>query len=262
MTADPLTFRHRILAGETLIGTFLNLGSPAASEVCARAGLDWVVIDLEHGTTTEAGLEANLLAVRGTGAAPLVRVEQGTRLRVGRALDLGAAGVVVPQVSSEAEARDLASWLRFPPAGRRGVALFTRGLDWGIGGHGAVGPANDEIVGIAQVESRAAVEAADAIASVDGVDVLFVGPADLSHALGVPGQIDHDEYRMAIERVANAARSHDKACGVLVWKPEDATRYADLGFTIFSVSTDGGLLDRAVRDEAAATREAIGRAAG
>ena len=159
-------------------------------------------------------------------------MELGTRLRVGRALDLGAEGIMIPQVSTPEEAREIVSWLRFQPVGKRGVALFTRGLDFGSGGHGAVGPRNEEVIGILQIESGAAVKAADGIAAVDGVDVLFVGPTDLSHALGIPGQIDHPDYQAAIEEVARAAKSHGKAAGVLVWKPEDAARYAELGYTL------------------------------
>lgn len=251
------TLRQRILSRETLYGTFLNLGSPMVAEVCARTGLDWLLMDLEHGASGDTELLAMLLACKGTAATPLVRVEQGTRLRIGRALDLGAAGIMVPQVNTVADARDIVSWLRYPPAGRRGVALFTRGADYGSGGHAGVDARNEEVVGILQVESAAAVDAADEIAALDGVDVLFVGPTDLSHQLGIRGQIDHPDFQRAIERVAEAARRHGKAAGVLLWKPDDATRYAELGFTFFSISGDGQLLDRSVRAGLEGTRAAV-----
>ncbi len=251
--ARPL--RQRVLAGETLIGTFLNLGSPAAAEVCGRAGLDWLLVDLEHGAGGDGDLLAMLQAIAGTGTAAIVRVEQGTRLRVGRALDLGAEGIMVPRIDTMDEAREICSWLRYPPAGIRGVALFTRGLDWGAGGHTAPAKRNDEILGIVQIESVASVEAADELASLDEVDVLFVGPADLSHALGNPGDIDHADYQGAIEKVGQAAKEHGKAAGVLLWKPQDVDRYAALGYTFFSVSSEGALLLGAVRGEASAVRE-------
>jgi 2-keto-3-deoxy-L-rhamnonate aldolase RhmA len=255
MASQP--FRQRVLARETLIGTFMVFGSAAVTEVAARAGFDWLLIDLEHGMVTETDLVANLHALKGTGVTPLVRVEQGTRLRIGRALDLGTEGVVVPQVSSADEARQIVSWLRYQPVGKRGVALFTRGMDFGSGGHAAVRTRNEEVVGLLQIESGAAVEAADAIAAVDGVDVLFVGPSDLSHALGIPGQIDHPDFQAAIERVATAARAHGKAAGVLVWKAEDAARYAELGYSVFSISSEGSLFERAMRMAAADTRKAV-----
>ncbi len=249
--------RQRVLAGETLIGTFLNLGSPAVAEVCGRAGPDWLLVDLEHGAGGDGDLLAMLQAIAGTGTPAIVRVEQGTRLRVGRALDLGAEGIMVPRIDTVAEAREICSWLRYPPAGIRGVALFTRGLDWGAGGHAAPAKRNDEILGIVQIESVAAVETAEELAALDGVDVLFVGPADLSHALGIPGDIDHPDYQAAIESVGRAARAQGKAAGVLLWKPEDVDRYAAAGYTFFSVSSEGALLLGAVRGEASAVRKRI-----
>lgn len=248
--------RTRILTGETLFGTFLNLGSVQAAEISARSGLDWVLVDLEHGSGTEADLLPQLAAIASTSATALVRVEEGTRLRIGRVLDLGADGVMVPQVSSADAARDIASWLRFPPAGKRGVALFTRGLAYGVGGHDSVDSRNQEIVGIVQIESRAGVEAAADMAAIDGVDVLFVGPADLSHALGIRGQADHPDFEAAIRSVADAARQHGKAAGMMLWKPEDAARFVALGYTFFSLSTDGALLNGAVRASLQAGRAA------
>ncbi|MBX3031410.1 MAG: hypothetical protein KF809_14785 [Chloroflexi bacterium] len=255
--AATRTFRQRVLAGETLFGTFSNIGALAAAEIVARAGLDWVLIDLEHGAGTEANLVPQLAAVSAAGATALVRVEQGTRLRIGRVLDLGAEGVMVPQVADAAAAQEVAAWLRYPPAGRRGVALFTRGLDYGTGGHTAVDVRNEQVTGIVQIESGEAAEASDIIAAIDGVDVLFVGPADLTHAMGIRGDITHPDYQRAIERVATAARAHGKAAGVMLWSPADVTRYADLGYTIFSLSTDGGLLNSAVRSALQAGRAAI-----
>jgi 4-hydroxy-2-oxoheptanedioate aldolase len=248
--------RTRALAGETLFGTFLNLGSIQAAEACARAGLDWVLVDLEHGSGTEADLLPQLTAIAGGGATALVRVEEGTRLRIGRALDLGADGVMVPQVNSAASAHDIASWLRFPPSGKRGVALFTRGLGYAAGGHDSVDTRNEEIVGIVQIESRAGVEAAVDMAAIEGIDVLFVGPADLSHALGIRGQLDHPEFEAAIRVVADAARTHGKAAGIMLWKPEEVSRYAALGYTFFSLSTDGAMLNAAVKAALQAGRAA------
>lgn len=249
--------RQRVLAGETLIGTFLNLGSPAVADVCGRAGLDWLLVDLEHGAAGDGDLLAMLQAISGTGTPAIVRVERGTRLRIGRALDLGAEGIMVPRIDTVDEAREICSWLRYPPVGIRGVALFTRGLDWGAGGHAAPVKRNDEILGVVQIESLASVEAADELAALDEVDVLFVGPADLSHALGIPGDIGHADYQAAIEKVGRAAKAHGKAAGVLLWKPQDVDRYAAAGYTFFSVSSEGALLLGALRREASAVRERI-----
>lgn len=257
---DGPSFRQRVLGGEPLVGTFLNLGSPAAAEVCAAAGLDWVLIDLEHGASGDADLLAMLQAVSGSRAVPIVRVEQGTRLRIGRVLDLGADGVMVPRVESVAEAQEIGGWLRYPPSGTRGVALFTRGLGYGVGGHGSVAMRNEEIVGILQVEGPDALAVADELAALDAVDVLFIGPADLTHALGSPGRIDHPGYVQAVETVGRAARAHGKAAGVLLWQPQDVDTYLDAGFSFFSLSSEGALLQAAVRSGSAAIRERLAAA--
>lgn len=248
------SFRHRVLSGETLIGAFLVVPSPATVEICANT-LDWVLIDLEHGMATESDLPAMLMATKGTNATPLVRVEIGQRPRVGRVLDLGAQGVMVPQVHSAADAENVTRWLRTQPAGERGIALFTRGMDYGARGHAGVASRHEDLLGIVQIESAAAVDAAEEMARLDGVDVLFVGPTDLTHALGIPGQIDDPLYDNAIRKVARSTKAAGKAAGVLVWKPEDIGRYAELGFTFFGLSSEGMILDRAIKAADSAARD-------
>ena len=235
---------------------FMFTTSPIAAEVIGRSGMDWVLIDLEHGTGDESDLIPPSMAVAGTGATPLVRVETGERIRIGRALDRGARGIMVPQVSSVDEARAVVRRMHTQPAGERGIALFNRGMGYGERGHEGVASIGEELVTIVQIESRQAVSDVDAMAAVDGVDVLFVGPADLSHALGVPGDIDHPDYEAAISRVARAAITAGKAAGVLVWNPEDVGRYAALGFTFFAITSEANILDRAARQALDSARRA------
>lgn len=232
--------RRRILAGETLIGAFSDLGSPLAAELLGRAGMDWVVLDLEHGAATEADLLALLYAVGTTPMTPIVRAQSAERLRIGRALDLGAAGIMLPQLQSIGEVRDAVSFLRYPPIGVRGVALRTRGADMGTLSHADVARVvNERIVGIVQIESRGAVEAADEIAALDEVDVLFVGPADLSHALGVPGQFDDPAYLEALRTVVTATERHGKAAGILLYDPGVHAQHLKLGFRFIGLGSEG-----------------------
>jgi 2-keto-3-deoxy-L-rhamnonate aldolase RhmA len=226
---------------------FLFSASPFTAEIVARTGLDWVLVDLEHGTADESDLVSMTMAIAGAGSTPLVRVESGARIRVGRALDHGARGVMVPQVHSVDQAQAVASWVRTQPGGERGVALFTRGMDYGSRGHDGVAAAHGSLLTIVQVESRQAVTEVDDIAAVDGVDVLFVGPADLSHALGVPGQVQHPEFQAAARSVARAAGAVGKAAGVMIWDPADVEGYVDLGYTVFALSSEAAILDRAAR---------------
>jgi 2-keto-3-deoxy-L-rhamnonate aldolase RhmA len=226
----------------------------------ARTGLDWVLVDLEHGTSDEAGLVSLTTAIASAGSTPLVRIESGARIRVGRALDLGARGVMVPQVHTADMARDVASWMRTQPGGQRGVALFTRGMDFGSGGHGGVATQHHDLLCVAQIESPEALGEVDDIAGVEGIDVLFVGPSDLSHALGIPGHIEHPDFQSAIARVAQAAGAAGKAAGVLVWNPADVAAYARMGYSFFALSSEASILDRAMRDALDSARS-VARAA-
>jgi 4-hydroxy-2-oxoheptanedioate aldolase len=235
--ADP-SFRQRVLAGGTLLGAWLGLGSPLAGELLGRAGYDWLVVDLEHGASTETDLLAQLTAIEVTGAAAVVRPQSGERLRIGRALDLGAAGIVVPRLDTADQVREAVTFLRYPPDGIRGVALLTRGARLGAAGHADVAGLNSEIVGIVQLETPSALDAADEIAAIDGVDVLFVGPADLSHSLGVPGQFDNATYLAGLERVVAACRAHGKAAGILLYDPASFGPHLAMGFTFVGVGAD------------------------
>lgn len=256
--ADPSTFRQRVLAAETLVGTFLNLGSPVTTEMCGRAGFDWLLIDLEHGAGNEAGMLAELQAGATTAAVPLVRVEQGERMRIARTLDLGAPGIMVPRVESAEFAAEMVGYMRYPPAGVRGTALMTRGASFGEVTHDGLSAVHDRLVGIMQIESPRAVAAAPAIAAVDGVDVLFVGPTDLSHAMGIPGRVDEPAFHEAVAAVGRAARDAGKACGVLLWNPGQYQRYADLGYTFLAIGSDAAYVSAGANAALSAMRTLIG----
>src|SRR6476659_9869234 len=204
----------RLAAGETLYGAFAGLGSPVATEIMARSGFDWLSIDLEHGAGTESDLLANLHAMGATPAAALVRPQSGERLRIGRALDLGAHGIMVPRVDVPEQAREAISYMRYPPDGGRGLALSTRGAGAGERTHAEIQASTRQLLGIIQIESRCAVEHAAAIAAIDGVDVLFVGPTDLSHSLGVPGAFDDQVYLDALRHVTTTTEAAGNVAGI------------------------------------------------
>jgi 4-hydroxy-2-oxoheptanedioate aldolase len=253
MTTD---LRARIRAGETLIGVFSDLASPLAAELCGQAGFDWTVLDLEHGAATEADLLALLYAVGSTPMAPIVRPQSAERLRIGRALDLGAAGVMLPQLQGIDEVRAAVRSLRYPPVGQRGVALRTRGADMGGLGHADVARVvNERIVGIVQVETPGTVADAREIAALEEVDVLFVGPADLSHGLGIPGRFDDERYLDALRAVVDACEAHGKAAGILIYDAAALPRHLELGFRFIGLGSEGSF----VSTGAAAMLAAAGR---
>jgi 2-dehydro-3-deoxyglucarate aldolase/4-hydroxy-2-oxoheptanedioate aldolase len=223
--------------------------------VVARSGLDWVLIDLEHGTARESDLLPLLMAA-GAHVPVLVRVESGERIRVGRALDLGADGIMVPQIHGAEQARRVTRWMRSQPAGERGIALFTRGMAYGEVGHDGVASRHHDLLTLVQIESRTALDEVEDIAAIEGVDVLFVGPTDLSHALGIPGRLDDAAFGAALARVGRAARAAGKAAGALLRVPEDVGRYAAEGFTVLGIASEAAILDRALRSTLDSARRA------
>jgi 2-keto-3-deoxy-L-rhamnonate aldolase RhmA len=254
MTTETMTFRQRVLRGDTLLGAFLNLASPAAAELCARAGFDWLIVDLEHGAGNEADLVPVLTAIETTRTAALVRPASGERIRIGRALDLGASGIMVPRLDTVHEVREAVSYLRYPPDGVRGVALLTRGARLGSVPHSQVRSLNDEVLGIIQIESAAAVASVADIAAIDGVDVLFVGPSDLSHSLRIPGQLDHPDYLAALDAVVAAAQAAGKSAGILLRQASDLKRHVQLGFRFIGIGSDAGFVVDAAAAALAAPR--------
>jgi len=251
--------RQRVLAGEPTVGAWVNLGSLTAAELVARAGYDWVVLDLEHGMGSESDLHAQLLAVQATPTAALVRVASSERLRVGRALDFGADGLVVPRIDSPAEAADTLRWMRYPPAGIRGVALPNRGGGYFETAHADLASAvNGRLLGVFQVESPESVAAADALASIDGVDVLFVGPADLSHSMGIPGRFSEPAFTAALGAVVDACLAHGKSAGILLADASHVPAYRGRGFTFLGVGSDTGWVAAGAKTQAAAARAALG----
>ncbi len=248
--------RERVRAGEVTFGAFAGLGSPLAAELLGRAGFDWLILDLEHGLGTEADLLALLYATETTPAAALVRVEEGTRLRVGRALDFGAEGLMIPRLETPDEVRRTAGWLRWPPAGGRGLAATTRGAGLGEVPHAEIAGLNERTLGIFQVESPVAVANAPEIAAIDGVDVLFVGPADLSHGMGIPGRFDDPAFREALASVAEAARGAGKAAGILLRTADEVRPHLDLGYTFLGIGSDQTFIIGGSRAILRAAREA------
>lgn len=227
--SSSASITERVRAGATLVGTFLNLGSPLAAEICARAGFDWCLVDLEHGAGTEAELIPTLQALGDTPG--IVRIEANERPRFARALDAGAVGVMVPRIDSAAEAAEAVSRMRYPPRGVRGVAYMNRGARFGQGA-----PEQDALC-VIQIETPGAVEDVRSIAALEGVDVLFVGPRDLAAALGTDD--------LPLGTVLEAARAEGKSAGILVRSPEELEQELERGFRFVGVGSDSYFLAQA-----------------
>ena len=251
------SLRSRVLNGETLLGCFLNLGSSLTAEIVGQSGFDWVLVDLEHGAGFESNLLHQLQALEHTSAAAIVRIEANERQRFHRVLDLGAHGIMVPRVDNPEQARAAVAALRYPPAGIRGVSKMNRAHGFGKQPASYNQYANDHVLGVVQIESEESLQHLDAIAAIDGVDVLFVGPGDLSQSLGVPSEFDHPRFQEALCATATAAKIHGKAAGTLLGQPEDAAHFCRLGYRFLACSSDGALIYRGAQSLISSLRAAL-----
>lgn len=240
--------RARVAAGEVTMGTFIGTAAAVTAEVCAAAGADWLLLDLEHGTGGEEQVRDVVPATGAYGVPVVIRVESAERIRLGRVLDLGAAGVMLPRLDTASDVRDALRHLRYPPYGDRGVATYNRACRFGLD-PGALDRANDEVLCVVQIESAEAVEQAAEIAALDGVDALFVGPRDLSHDLGVPGDFAAPAYVAALHQVRSAAAKYGKACGLLVPDGAAAAAKRAEGWTFVAIGSDSTLLATALATE-------------
>jgi 2-keto-3-deoxy-L-rhamnonate aldolase RhmA len=232
------------------LGTWLSIGSPVIAELAAVCGLDWVLLDLEHGCGSEADVPEQLRAVRGGPTRAIVRVPADRPDLVARMLDQGADGVMVPHVDRVAQAEQFVRAAFYPPRGQRGVSRTVRAHDYGLRPlDGRPAP-----LLIAQIETLDAVHEAAGIAQVDGIDVLFVGPADLQHDLAVRQPTAGAGFEDCLDRVVAAARAAGKAAGILVREPGDLPRRMEQGFTFVAVQSDVAILRDAFRSLAGLDR--------
>ncbi len=247
------TFRRRLAeASRPLAGMWVCTGSPLVAEICAGAGLDWLLIDMEHSPN---GLESTLAQLQAVGAypvTPLVRVPDGDVVTLKQVLDLGAQNILVPMISTAAEAEQVVRATRYPPHGVRGVgSALARSARWNrVDDYLADADAHVSL--FVQIENVEGVRNAAEIAAVDGIDGVFVGPSDLAASMGLLGQQSHPEVIAAVRRVFDALRVAGKPVGVNAFDPAVAKEYLDAGASFVLVGADVALLARGSEALAAA----------
>lgn len=246
MPAPKNRFKSRLRTGETQIGLWLGLGEATTAELAAGAGFDWLVIDGEHGPN---GLRDVLDQLRAIGEAshPVVRVKDDDRAGIKQMLDLGAQTILVPMIETADQAREAVRSMLYPPDGVRGVgAALARASRYGIETdylHGA----NDEVCLLLQVESRAGLDALDDILTLDRLDGVFIGPADLAADMGHRGDPGHDAVQSAVRDALSRIMASGKAAGILTSDPALAASYRDMGVQFLAVGSDVGALMRGLR---------------
>jgi 2-dehydro-3-deoxyglucarate aldolase/4-hydroxy-2-oxoheptanedioate aldolase len=223
------------------LGTWISTGNPLITELAAESGFDWLLLDLEHGATTQADVLPQLQSLARSKTLGIVRVGALHPEQIGQILDWGAHGIMLPHVTSAEKAESLVQASYHPPRGHRGLAKTVRATRFGLGSHSdCLSP-----LLIAQIESPEAVENAESIASVPGIDVLFVGPADLQHNLQIsrhPATPKTASYNSCLTHVCSAAASNGKAAGILLREHAEIPYYRELGFSFIAVESDFGIL--------------------
>ncbi|WP_026551252.1 HpcH/HpaI aldolase/citrate lyase family protein [Arthrobacter sp. H20] len=247
------TFREALAgADRPLAGMWVCSGSPLIAELCAGAGLDWLLIDAEHSPNGVESILAQLQAVHGYPVHTMVRPPVNDTVLIKQYLDLGVQNLLIPMVNSVADAEAAVAATRYPPEGVRGVgSALARAARWNrVPDY--LTRAGQTISVTVQIESTAAVDAVEAVLAVDGVDAIFVGPSDLAASMGLLGQQEHPEVRTAVERCLSAALKVGKPAGVNAFNPDTARHYLDSGAHFILVGADVALLARGSEALAAA----------
>ncbi|MDF0546437.1 HpcH/HpaI aldolase/citrate lyase family protein [Sphingobium sp. H39-3-25] len=236
------TFISKLAEGRALIGLWQALATPYTAEICARAGFDWLLFDGEHAPNTVQTLLAQLQAVSALSVEPIARVPLGEPVAIKQYLDIGFRTLLVPMVDNADQARDIVAATRFPPRGVRGVASATsRASNFG-GDKAYLAEAHERVAVIAQIESAAALEAVEEIAAIDGIDALFIGPADLAASLGYLGEPGHPQVQSKIKAALASIKALGKPVGIFATSPADAREKITDGFAFISAGTDIGLI--------------------
>ena len=249
------SLKANIEASGPLFGCWIELYSAFATEVIVQAGYDFLLVDLEHGPGSVMDAALQLQIAGASGCHAICRVPQNDDSWIKRVLDVGFAGVMIPAVDSVEEARRAVSSCRYPPAGKRGMAAaIVRASRYGRDCWDYVEAANREVTVICQIESAQAVEAVEEIAQVEGLDMLFVGPADLSSDMGYVGEVDHPEVLKAIARVEKAAKSAGKLLGAIPTPGRSVRELVAAGYDIIVPGADTVLLRDAADAQVASLR--------
>ncbi|MGC9369707.1 MAG: HpcH/HpaI aldolase family protein [Paracoccaceae bacterium] len=258
MPAPRNDLKAALAEGKMQIGLWLDLGSAAVAEIAAGAGFDWCLVDGEHGPYDIAAIRDQLVAIERRGCSAVVRVPANAEWMIKQVLDLGAQSVLVPMVDTPEQARAAVRAALYAPQGARGMGAAVARASNYAAIPDYVATANAEICVMVQAESRAALDNLDAIAATEGVDVVFIGPADLSADMGYRGQLDAPEVVAAIDDAIGRIRAAGKIAGIITFDPEEFTRCRDLGLTFLGVGGDMPVLATALRGLAADTRERLG----
>lgn len=236
------SLRSKLEKGHPVIGSFVKITDPAVVEIMGRAGFDFAIIDMEHGPISIQSAQNLIRAAEATDISPIIRVSKNDPVEILRSLDIGTEGVEVPQIRNAEDARIMTSAARYHPRGDRGVCRYVRAAGYSsMDRHEYFRMANERTITIAHLEGIEAVKNLDEIMAVDGVDILFIGPYDLSQSVGVPGEVTHPLVLKQMEEVIAAAGKAKKLVGTFADDVTAAKRWMDAGVMYVAISVDVGI---------------------
>jgi len=251
-----MSFRQALLEREVLLGGWLQIGHPACAEIHARAGLDWVCVDIEHGAIDLETTTNIFRTLDGFNCTPVARLPLNDPVWIHRTLDAGARALIIPMVKTAEEAEAAVREAKYPPRGVRGFG-YSRGNMHGMDFEQSIKTANDELAMIMQIEHKDAIANLDAILEVPGVDGLFIGPMDLSGSMGIVGQLDHPDMIAALAKYRERCAAHKTAAGMHIVRPNEDNVKANIddGYTLIALGLDSVFID----DGITAAVQAAGR---
>lgn len=234
-------FKQKLVDGDYVIGPFMKTSDPAFVEIAGYAGFDFAILDAEHGPVGIESMQNNIRAALVSGILPIIRVQDAQEVNIGKALDIGAFGVQVPQITNAKDAEKVVKAAKFYPNGSRGVCRFVRAAHYSaMNRYGYFRSADNNLI-ILQLEGQEALKNIDEILAVQGIDILFIGPYDLSQSLGVPGDVGNPKVIEQMEFIVDKAKEKNKIIGTFIDRPEDIRRWKDAGVKYLSYSVDVGI---------------------
>jgi len=243
-----MRFIEKLESGQSVIGPFSKTSDPSMIEAMGFSGFDFIIIDLEHGPNSILNAQNLIRAAQISGTFPIIRVPENSASHIGKALDIGAMGVQVPQITNAEEAKQAVEYSKFGPIGMRGVCRFVRAAEFSNKDRFKYFSEANENYLILQLEGEEAINNIEEIINVEHVNIIFLGPYDLSQALGVPGQINHPTVIEKIEYIVSQCKAKGKKTGIFTDNLKDARRWKDLGIDYISYSVDVGIIQEACKN--------------
>lgn len=248
MKQSLYNFREKISNGDIVFGPFMKTSDPMFVEAAGLGGFDFVILDMEHGPVTIEGQQNNIRAAEARNTVPIIRLKDKAENTIGKALDIGAYGIQVPQIKNADEAREVIKYAKFYPYGMRGVCRFVRAADYSAMDRYKYFESTKDILIILQLEGIDAIKNLDEILEVEGVDILFIGPYDLSQSLGLPGQVDNPIVVDEMKKIVEKAKKKNKVIGTFIDTPKDLKIWKDIGLQYLCYSVDVGIFVDACKE--------------